>query len=92
LHGNGVTKDPAEAVRQFKLVAKQSHAGAQVVLGSFSLLAFLSQHLLTPSLLLQLGSCYAGGTGVPKDAVECARLMALAAAQGYALGQLKLGT
>ncbi|MGH6804866.1 MAG: tetratricopeptide repeat protein [Methyloceanibacter sp.] len=97
--------DDTEAIRRFRPLAEQGHAGAQSYLG----LMYYSgagvpqdfDHSVKWSRLgaeqgdrngqYNLGRLYAVGKGVPKDDVEAAKWWRLAAEQGHTTSQFLLG-
>jgi TPR repeat protein len=102
--GESVHQDEQEGRRLLNLAAKQGHAQARSALeharqsdtepvADTEALASLrrSAGRGNPDAQVELGMCFAAGTGVPKDEREAARLYRLAADKGHAEAQLKLG-
>ena len=103
--GEGVPQDDAEAVRWYRLAAKQGNASAQNNLGSMYGTGRgvpqddaeavrwyrLAAKQGNASAQLNLGLRYGTGQGVPQDDAEAVRWYRLAAEQGNANAQLNLG-
>jgi len=75
--GNGVPKDPAEAVKWYRKVATRGEAP--------------HDHFLVLNARSMLGNYYRLGVGVPEDPVEAMKWYRLAAAEGDAEAQASLG-
>jgi len=103
--GEGVPKDPVEAVKWFRKAADQGYANAQSNLGymyhngegvpkdSAEAVKWWRKAADQGYANAQanLGYMYARGEGVPKDPVEAVKWVRKAADQGYADAQLNLG-
>ena len=104
--GDGVSKDPAKAVKWLRKAAEQGSAHAQCLLG----LKYANGDGVKPDKVegarwlkrsaeqglaeaqFDLGMCYANGDGVPKNSVEAADWYRKAADQGLADAECELGT
>ena len=95
----GFEEDDKEAVKWYRLAAKQGHAGAQLYLGAHATdekeavkWYRLAAKQGYAEAQLMLGICYLAGDGVAKDEKEAVKLFRLAAEQGCVRAQHKLGT
>lgn len=105
--GDGVPKDPAQAMKWYRKSADQGFAKAQFALGGCYITGLGSNKDKDPKeaakwfrkaadqglddAQVMLASLYGNGSGVPKNLVESARWYGKAAEQGNALAQYCLG-
>ena len=103
--GKGVTKDPTEAVRLFKLAAERGHVDAQAYLaGAYRTGVGVEKNPAEAMHWFRaaaeqgdarsqgvLASIYGTGEGVPKDLPEAVKWYRLAAEQGLVRAQANLG-